>query len=181
MKTIINISIIFFWLSGKIVAQSVVFKPFKLDILIGIGASKYNVNPLFSIEPKYNIINNLSAGLRWENASLYNTTDSNNGTLRTFGPSGTVNSLIVTGELYVWDDIRVRPFVGGGAGIYFATFSMEKSQAVAKKLGFMIRGGVQIGHFRIVAENNFIPEEAYKLDYLTIKIGTTIGGGRIKK
>lgn len=50
---------------------------------------------------------------------------------------------------------------------------MEESSFGTKKWLF--------GHFRVVAENNFIPtKNSNSLGYFTLKLGTTFGGGKIK-
>ena len=175
MKKFICLFILAFVFFENTKAQSVDFEPFKVDVLIGLGASKSGFNPLFSIEPKYNFKNNLCVGIRWELADIYRIRD-----IITSGPSGIVNSFIFTGELYAWHDIRVRPFVGVGSGIYLANFDVDKNQGISSKLGFMLRTGLQIGHFRVVAEKNFIPDSAFNLDYFTLKLGTTFGGGKRK-
>ena len=179
MKKSLLITTFIYLFSVSSNAQTLDFKPFKVDMLVGIGASKDVINSLFSVEPKYNLINNFCLGLKWENAPMYST--KKDGTTLTFGPNGTINSIVLTGEFYAWHDIRLRPFVGAGSGLYFANFNVEKNSDVTSKLGFMIRGGLQIGHFRIVVENNFIPEDAYKLNYFTLKFGATFGGGWLRK
>ena len=45
-------------------------------------------------------------------------------------------------------------------------------------MGFVVRGGFQIGHLRLVAENNFIPDNIFDLNYYNLKIGVTLGGGK---
>ena len=181
MKKIIYFTALLCLILGKIKAQSTDFKPFKVDAMIGLGSSKSSINWLFSIEPKYNVINNLSFGLRWENADIYSLKNSTGG-INAYGPVGTVNSLVFTGELYAWHDIRVRPFIGGGAGIYLANFELEPfREEETKKMGYVARAGLQIGHLRIVAENNFIPtKNSNSLDYFTLKLGATFGGGKRK-
>ena len=181
MKRIIYFTITLCLFFGNIKAQSIDSKPFRVDAMIGLGASKSSINWLFTLEPKYKIINNLSLGLRWENADIYSLKNSSGG-LNAYGPVGTVNSFVVTGEFYAWHDIRVRPFIGGGAGIYLANFELEPfREEETNKFGYVARAGLQIGHLRIVAENNFIPtKNSRSLDYLTIKLGVTFGGGIIK-
>ena len=143
---------------------------------MGIGASRSAVGFAFAIEPKYNFSNSFSAGLRWENAQIYSLKDGS-GTTRTAGPDGWVNSFVLTGEFYAWESLA-RPFVGGGTGIYLSNFDVAKGQKDSAKTGFVLRGGIQIGHLRLVAENNFIPDESFNLNYFNLKIGATFGGGK---
>ncbi len=44
---------------GNINAQSIDSKPFRVDAMVGLGASKSSINWLFSLEPKYKLnVNN---------------------------------------------------------------------------------------------------------------------------
>jgi hypothetical protein len=65
-----------------------------------------------------------------------------------------------------------------GTGIYLANFDVAKGQNTNAKMGFVLRGGFQIGHLRLVAENNFIPDNNYNLNYFNLKLGATFGGGK---
>ena len=176
MKKII-LFLIFISCLSQIKAQSFNYKPFKVDMTTGIGASKEAVGFAVAIEPKYNLSNSFSAGLRWESAQIYSAWDGSNGTIRTSGPDGWVNSFVVTGEFYYWQGL-IAPFIGGGTGIYLANFDLGKGKDTNAKMGFVVRGGFQIGHLRLVAENNFIPDNSFDLNYYNLKIGITLGGGK---
>ena len=87
----------------------------------------------------------------------------------------------MTGEFYAWQDSDLfRPFIGGGTGIYLANFDVAKWRVTNAKIGFALRGGFQIRHLRLVAENNFIPDENFNLNYFTLKVGLTLGEGKNK-
>lgn len=176
MKNIFSVLIITICFT-QVKAQSLNYKPFKVDITTGIGASKEAIGFAVAIEPKYNFSNSFSAGLRWENAQMYSAWDGSNGTIRTSGPDGWVNSFVATGEFYYWQGL-IAPFIGGGTGIYLANFDVEKGKDTNAKMGFVVRGGFQIGHLRLVAENNFIPDNSFNLNYYNLKIGVTLGGGK---
>ena len=175
MKIIIFILITFCYLT-QIEAQTLNYKHFKVDVITGIGSSKSAIGFAMAVEPKYNFSNNFSAGLRWENAQMYSLKEGS-GISRTSGPDGWVNSFVLAGEFYAWQDL-IRPFIGGGTGVYLANFDVAQSQNVSAKMGFLLRGGVQIGHLRLVAENNFIPDNNFNLNYYNLKIGVTLGGGK---
>lgn len=178
MKTV-STFLIFFCCISQIEAQTRNYKPFKVDVTTGIGASKDAVGFAIAIEPKYNFSNSFSAGLRWESTQMYSAWDGSNGTIRTSGPDGWVNSFVITGEFYAWQDLDLfRPFIGGGTGIYLANFDVEKGKDSKAKMGFVVRGGFQIGHLRLVAENDFIPDNNFNLNYYNLKIGVTLGGGK---
>jgi hypothetical protein len=180
MKTISTYAIIFLFAS-QIQAQTLNYNPFKVDVTTGIGASKNAVGFGLAFEPKYNFSNDFSAGLRWETAQMYNSFDSGSGIVRTSGPDGWVNSFVFTGEFYYPFQSSFRPFFGGGTGLYLANFDVADGKNTSAKIGFLLRGGFQIGHLRLVAENNFIPDDIFNLNYYNLKIGATFGGGRIKR
>jgi hypothetical protein len=174
IKFLIIVSMCFFAIQIK--AQNFKYNPFKVDITTGVAASRSAVGFAISVEPKYNFSNSFSAGLRWESAEIYSLNEGS-GSNRTFGPNGWVNSFVFVGEFYAWENLA-RPFIGGGTGLYLANFDVSKNQNVSSKMGFALRGGFQIGHLRLVAENNFIPDESYNLNYFNFKIGATLGGGK---
>jgi hypothetical protein len=178
MKTIVSLLIVLSYCS-QITGQTLNYKPFKVDVTTGIGASSSAIGFAITVEPKYNFSNSFSAGLRWENAQMYSTWDESYGRNRTSGPDGWVNSFVLAGEFYAWQDF-IRPFIGGGTGIYLANFDVAKGRDINAKIGFALRGGLQIGHLRLIAENNFIPDESFNLNYFTLKIGVTLGGGKNK-
>jgi hypothetical protein len=176
MKVFIVIITLTCFFARQIKAQTLNYKPFKVDVTTGIGASKSAIGFVMAVEPKYNFSNSFSAGLRWENAQMYSIKEGS-GTNRTSGPDGWVTSFVVAGDFYAWQDL-IRPFIGGGTGLYLANFDVSKNQNVSSKMGFVLRGGFQIGHLRLVAENNFIPDESYSLNYFNLKIGASLGGGK---
>ena len=71
MKKIINFTTSLCLFFGNIKSQNIDSKPFRVDAMIGLDTSRSSINWLLSLEPKYKIINNLSIGLRWENADIY--------------------------------------------------------------------------------------------------------------
>ena len=178
MKNLFIILFLFCQIS-HIKSQSLKYNPFKVDVTLGVGASKPAIGFGIAIEPKYNFSNSFSAGLRWESAQMYSAWDGSNGTVRSSGPDGWINSFVFAGEFYAWKDL-VKPFIGGGTGVYLANFDIAESRNISAKMGFLLRGGIQIGHLRLVAENNFIPDNNFNLNYYNLKIGATLGGGKKK-
>lgn len=162
----------------------------------GIGA-------LFILEPKINIANNMSIGLRLGTAALakdvtyYNISEDYEGEI-----SGNAS---VTGTFdYYFNNGKsnVAPFIGGGFG-YFALSNIdiengdfdnpdEAGNLEANfKWGPMLRAGVELGKFRMAAEYNFVPPsdlqningvvigEAIN-QYFGFTLGFYVGGGRWK-
>jgi outer membrane protein W len=183
-----------------IVANAQTFKPFKFDLSTGYAipsgkGAKGGI--LFVGEPKYAVIPNLSVGLRFEVAVMARGTADNNGDVAEVEVKA-AGSYLATGDYYFTEN-TVRPFAGIGAGIFsLASASANNSSTSAgsgSTFGGMIRTGVEISHFRIGLEYNLVPStnveaiddmsgEPYtakaKNSYIGIKIGATIGGGRIK-
>lgn len=174
-------------------------RPFKVDLSLGYaipGGSGSKGGILFSVEPKYAVISNLSVGLRMEGAVMarFNGFDEEGNPVdASVKASG---SYLITGDYYFTNNYRVRPFVGAGAGIYtlagVESNSSSGNVSVGSKFGGMIRGGVELSHFRFGIEYNIVPKTTFsgfddqgnpttgltsKNGYLGIKVGVCLGGG----
>lgn len=164
-------------------AQSdLTFKPFKVDLAIGYalpagsageGASGRKGGIVSSVEPKYALSDYLTLGLRMETAiTLKGNTESGN--LKASG------SYLATADYYFTTN-TIRPFAGIGAG-YFRNASADLNSsdvASSSKLGFAPRVGFETGHFRTAVEYNFAGKtEGISNNYLALKIGFFLGGGR---
>ncbi|MDF2190693.1 hypothetical protein [Paraflavitalea sp. CAU 1676] len=176
------------------------FKPFKVDLSLGYaipGGTGAKGGVLFALEPKYEVIPNLSVGLRMEGAVMAR------GTVDADGNAADVDvkaagSYLLTGDYYFTQN-TVRPFAGLGLGIYsLAAASANTNGTTAaggagSKFGEMVRVGVELSHFRIGLEYNIVPstkletidptsegKSTYttKNGYLGIKLGFCIGGGK---
>ena len=160
------------------------FKPFKVDIAVGYAlpaGSGAKAGALFAIEPKYALNDNLALGLRMELAATAQGAiingEMNQGDVKASG------SYLATADYYI-NTNRFRPFVGIGAGIYTnasANIDEQASDEVQKgsRFGFAPRAGFEFGHFRTGIEYNFAGKTAsVNHNYLGIKIGFFIGGGR---
>jgi outer membrane protein X len=176
------------------------FKPFKVDVSTGYaipGGTGAKGGILFVIEPKYEVIPNLSVGIRWELAVMARGTVDQNGNAAKVDVKA-AGSYLLTGDYY-FTTTKARPFAGAGLGIYsLAAASATNNSASAgggSKFGEMVRAGVELSHFRIGLEYNIVPSTkletvdgsgvkstySSKNGYMGIKIGFCIGGGRIKK
>jgi len=167
-------------------AQSTVFKPFKVDLALGYAVPSGEGTKggiLFAIEPKYAITDNITAGLRMEGAVMAQMEmDESTGEMK----SGTVqanSSYALMGDYY-FNTNTFRPFAGIGAGLYgvaSADIDSETGEiAASRKFGFTPRAGFETGHFRTAIEYNFVGKTgSINNNYLGIKIGFFIGGGRM--
>lgn len=173
-------------------------KPFKVDVSLGYaipGGTGAKGGVLFAIEPKYAVISKLSVGLRMEAAVIARFSG--------YDAEGSVNSASVkaaasylaTGDYYFSDNYSLRPFAGAGAGIFsLANAEVNDDQGVISggtKFGGMVRGGIEMKHFRLGIEYNIVPKTTFtgfdsngdeakltsKNGYIGIKLGVCIGGG----
>jgi outer membrane protein X len=169
------------------------FKPFKIDASLGYGIPKgTNVTGgvMFSFEPKYAITGDaFSFGLRLEGATTKLTPQNSTGgggSSNSTEPATNISGLITCD--YYFSNNNVRPFLGGGTGVYNITTENGKDEGallpdltVATKLGFMFRGGIEWGHLRTGVEYNFVGNaggDPFK--YIGLKIGILLGGGRFE-
>jgi len=146
-------------------------------LLYGIpaGSNVYSSGAGFYIEPKYNLTDNIAAGLRLEWAIL--------GAADELGSSVSVSALasyLITGDYYLSTDI-VRPYVGAGIGIYnvgkVEVSGSDLTGDAGSKLGFVPRVGILLGHLRTGLEYNIVTGFEGG-NYLSWKFGFEIGGGR---
>lgn len=175
------------------------FKPFKVDVSLGYaipGGTGAKGGVLFALEPKYEVIPNLSVGLRMEAAVMARGQVDANGNAADVSVKA-AGSYLLTGDYYFTQN-TVRPFAGAGLGIYsLAAASVNNngtssSASAGSKFGEMIRAGVELSHFRVGVEYNIVPSTkletvntsgvkstySTKNGYLGIKVGFCIGGGK---
>ena len=201
MKNFLAIFILSSTLTLTTKAQDAVhLKPFKVDLSVGYaipGGEGTKGGVLFALEPKYAVIPNLSIGLRMEAAIIakFSGYDEAGNAMDTKVKAA--GSYLATGDYYFTNNYALRPFAGAGAGI-FSIAAMEVNSNNGKvsggsKFGGMVRGGVEAGHFRIGLEYNLVPKTTYEgydsdgnyvtglsssNNYMGIKVGVCIGGGR---
>lgn len=181
---------ILFFLSGSLLPAQTVFNPVKLDVGLAVGElTKHHAGFATPyLELKVNLNNHFTSGARIEyvyfsqrdqslllnpanNASYWNGLESD----------GSLSSLLFTTD-YTFTTRKTRPFVGGGAGLYFASLSEQNvfinTDENLTIFGAMARIGFNIEHFRFAMEYNFLPNSVINLNYISVKVGFEIGGGR---
>lgn len=164
------------------------FKPFKVDISIGYAlpaGSGSKGGGLFALEPKYALNDNLSLGLRMETALTVQGTGTN-GEIDNGNVKGSA-SYLATADYY-FNTNRFRPFAGGGAGVYtnasadISQTSTGEDVKSGSRFGFAPRVGFEYGHFRTAFEYNVAGKTGtINHNYLGIKIGFFLGGGRYEE
>lgn len=174
-------------------------KPFKVDVSVGYaipGGEGAKAGVLFAVEPKYAVIPNLSAGIRFEAAVVARFSGYNENGDAIEGSVKGSGSYLLTGDYYFRNQYSFRPFVGGGAGI-FTTAGIEVNETSGEvssgtKFGGLVRGGFEVSHFRFGIEYNLVPKTKFtgydgdgnpttgltsKNGYIGLKIGVCFGGG----
>ena len=167
-------------------SQSTMFKPFKVDFAFGFASpagSGTKAGVLFALEPKYNITNNITAGLRLEGAVMARASVDQTGQTVT-GDVKANASYVATGD-YFYMTGKFRPFTGVGAGLFStAAASVDKNTgavSAGNKFGGIARAGFELGHFRFATEYNVLGKTGdINNNYLGIKIGFFVGGSRTK-
>lgn len=164
------------------------FKPFKVVISGGYAhpqttapGANFDGGGVFSIEPKWAVIDPLAIGVRVEAAITAHVYDNGMGGNKSNGKANL--SYILTLDYY-FTHTKFRPFIGAGAGIY-TTAELDSSSVssgigsipATSQFGSMVRAGFELGHLRLAAEYNFVANSA---SYLGLKLGVCIGGGRRK-
>jgi outer membrane protein X len=165
-------------------AQETTFKPFKFDIAFGYavpGGSGSKGGVIFAMEPKYALNDYITVGLRLEGAATARVTMDANGNDYT-GDVKASASYLLTGDYY-FTTTKLRPFAGIGAGLYRNAAVDLTSDDVqsGSKFGFAPRAGFELGHFRTAIEYNVAGKSGeFNNNYLGIKLGFFVGGGRLK-
>lgn len=190
MKTKILLVVSFFVLSITGFSQSILYKPFEVDLGIVVAfPTNDDLKIGFGgyIEPKYNIHDNIALGAKLEFVAIASRVLAEiDGDMVDVSVSG-VTSLVATGDYYFTTDI-FRPFVGIGGGLFIlGDINYENDQLtsdhIGNRFGFVPRAGIVAGHFRLALEYNIIPglEDLKKRDYVGVKLGFEIGGGKFNK
>jgi hypothetical protein len=132
------------------------YKPFKVDAGMGYARPQGKGNKsgvLLYMEPKFNLLDKLSVGVRTEATAMARGYLDINQTAVT-GNAGLSLSFLGTADYYFINRL-IRPYIGAGAGIYnligvnATTGNGGSIQLPAEtKFGTMVRAGVEIWHFR---------------------------------
>ena len=174
MKKVLLTLITVFTINAVASAQAENYGAFKVDVMLGYAnpsAGLVKGGLTFSIEPKYNLTDNIAVGVQLGSTLLASDAAG-------IGILG-LNNYSLTGEYYFTEN-KLRPFAGIAAGLY-APADVEvtingqtnKIPGGDSRFGFAPRAGIQLGHFRLAAEYNLVKDS----NFLSIKLGATIGGG----
>lgn len=182
------------------------YRKFKGDLSFGYArfSSDADIKNGFAIalEPKFQVLDQLAIGARLETILLGKTYRSSSDDIDDFKIKA-YQSLIATADYYFTKNYQLRPFAGGGGGIYSVISSStgdnyyddDDNGKRVFKIGGTIRAGVEIRHFRVGLEYNFIPNttttyynnfgqlynETSRNSYFAFKVGFCFSGGPLKK
>lgn len=152
---------------------------------------------LFSLEPKYNLKDNMNVGLRIGAAAMIRDISTEGET--TSAKVSANGSYVGTYDYYFNNSgSSFVPYIGGGAGYYSIAnvefddvdeSSSSTSLDASGKMGGLIRGGFEWGKFRMGIEYNLVPKSELQdmsgskignvsNAYLGIHLGFYVGGGK---
>ncbi|MDD3078122.1 MAG: hypothetical protein PHH37_03335 [Paludibacter sp.] len=154
------------------------------------------------LDARYNITDNINAGILLSSAALLKdiSASSTTGTLVV----GANSAFLVHGDYYFGKGLSLfSPFLGAGLGKYSVSniqITSDDTSADANsisvpsesKFGGLIRGGFELGHFRMALSYNMIPASSvYDLssnyvgttgnNFVNLSLGFYFGGGHWKK
>lgn len=137
------------------------------------------------VEPKVKTSKNTLIGLRvgvsineknenYDPLQSYRYDNPNNGLIQFINPDNGVLSIVPTFDYY-FNENKFRPYLGGGVGYYFLTNYTKVLRtnivnpsedvlevSVNNRVGFLLRGGLDLGKFILGLEYNFIPKTDIK-------------------
>ena len=168
----------------QIFAQNKTYQPFKLDLatgfLIPTGNTFMDSRLVFSVEPKYNVTDQFSLGLRIEVAPSTNFAGTSDSLC-----IKNIFSYVFTGEYLFNNTKNLRPFFGAGAGIFNQTLrgtGYPETTTKTGKPGIVTRAGVERKHFRFAVEYNLtFFEQEKKMNYIGLKFGGFLWGNHKRK
>ncbi len=150
--------------------------------------TNYGVGFGIFTEPKYLVTDNISVGVRAE-ATILGRLKVNSA--EGGGSLGWVTSFLAITD-YHFGETKFRPTIGIGAGLFrptaasYSTGDVLPELARGSKFGVTPRIGMDLGHFRISADYNFIFGQRNLINgkiidlnqnHLSIKLGIFFGGG----
>ena len=162
------------------------FKPFRVDIGLGFAVASGGGGLVLNLEPKYAVIPQLSVGLKLEaDFIVWDIKFNVDGKEEiTDGTMQAIASGLATADYHLTQK-GFRPFVGAGAGVYRIeaakiTDSDLGSVGATTNFGAMIRGGFDVGHFRLALAYHFSGKDAVNSNtgFFSMTVGAYIGGGK---
>lgn len=198
MKRIVLVTMIA--LGGLLQMNAQQANKFRFDFDLGYAIPQGGGGGLsFYLEPKWNIKDNMSVGLRFGVAALIKELEENGNT--TEGEIGANGSYVGTFDYYFSDgSSSFVPFIGAGVGYYSVASvrfdDLDNSEefdgnelTASGKFGGMLRAGFNWGKFKMSLDYNLVGQSdlqdtngnvvgTTKNGYFGISIGVFAGGGK---
>jgi hypothetical protein len=172
---------------------------FRVGLDLGFVPARDGAGGMVSIEPKYNLTDNRSIGLRFGGAGSFKDVQDNG--LLTSAKISAYSFLVGTYEYYFHrSGSSFAPYLGAGLGYYSlanvqvddTANSTDINPTVTGELGALVRAGFELGKFRMGLEYNLLPisdlENLNKVEigivsntYLGLHLGFYLGGGKWAK
>lgn len=191
-KIILSACIAFFCVSSYAQKEG----GFRVGLDLGVVPTNGGGGALFSLEPKYNIKDNMNVGLRIGIAAIVR--DINDSGATTSAKVAANGSYVATYDYYFNGAGKsFVPYIGAGAGYYsIANVELDDTNNsndvnvdATGKMGGLVRGGFEWGKFRMGLEYNLVPESTLQDNngnnrgtvansYLGIHLGFYVGGGK---
>lgn len=191
-KVILSVCIGLFCLSGNAQNEG----GFRVGLDLGVVPTNGGGGVLLSLEPKYNIKDNMNVGLRIGAAAIVR--DINDSGATTSAKVAANGSYVATYDYYFNGAGKsFVPYIGAGAG-YYSIANVEVDDTdnnndftvdATGKMGGLVRGGFEWGKFRMGLEYNLVPESTLQdingnnqgtvaNSYVGIHLGFYVGGGK---
>jgi outer membrane protein W len=191
-KIIVSACIAFFCVSGYAQKEG----GFRVGLDLGVVPTNGGGGVMFSLEPKYNIKDNMNVGLRIGIAAIVR--DINDSGSTTSAKVAANGSYVATYDYYFNGAGKsFVPYIGAGTG-YYSIANVEFDDTdnsdnvmvdATGKMGGLIRGGFEWGKFRMGLEYNLVPESTLQdingnnqgtvaNSYVGIHLGFYVGGGK---
>lgn len=170
---------------------------FRVGMNFGVAIPSGGAGFMFDVEPKYNLNDNMNVGLRFGAAIIVKAVEVDGGGEFESAKASVNSSYLGTFDYYFPLGGSFTPFVGGGIGLFniasvgFADGDEGSVSGVdaSTKFGGMLRGGFEVGKFRMALEYDLIPKTTLQdvegkeigtisNGYLGITVGFFVGGGR---
>ena len=191
-KIILSACIAFFCVSSYAQKEG----GFRVGLDLGVVPTNGGGGALFSLEPKYNIKDNMNVGLRIGIAAIVR--DINDSGTTTSAKVAANGSYVATYDYYFNGAGKsFVPYIGAGAGYYsIANVELDDTNNsndvnvdATGKMGGLVRGGFEWGKFRMGLEYNLVPESTLQDNngnnqgtvansYVGIHLGFYVGGGK---
>lgn len=169
---------------------------FRVGLDVGFVPASGGAGVMFSIEPKYNLSDNMNIGLRFGGVGIAKDVQDNG--FLTSAKIAAYSSYVGTYDYYFHKSgSSFAPYLGAGLGYYSlgnvqvddTANSTDINPTVTGELGALVRAGFEWGKFRMGLEYNLLPKSDLETlnqvkigtvsnSYVGLHLGFYVGGGK---